>query len=246
MLAKENNWTLLDKRAYERQYMRPLFEFVLGMFIEIFGEEIMFAEPCIVFNDPSEDYPMLITNSNPIKMRTNACSLKHWAQFITHLSHELTHYAIRQQKKNKGDIVKWFEETICEAMSMYILRLAADRWTECALYNLNTQYAQSLTKHYTTMYNKTSDSVLRKCSSYVDLQSVESTCENDRDGRSIDRNYLFDTFVSMPNDIKITVYYTQYIQLNGLQIDFNTWKADSKSSENFITKLGSIQPVIGA
>lgn len=244
MSVKGNNWVLLNKRAYEKQYMHPLFEFILGMFVEIFGEEIMFAEPCIVYNDPSEDYPMLIRNSIPIKIRTNAHSLKHWAQFIYHLSHELTHYAIRQQKENKDAIIKWFEETICEAMSMYILHLAASRWAECDLYKLNTGYSPCLTKYYVDLYNKTADSVLKKCASYLELQNIENTCEHDREGRSIDRNYLFDTFISMPNEIKTIVYYSQYIQLNGLQIDFSAWKTDSKDSEYFIAQLGSIQPAI--
>jgi hypothetical protein len=123
MSIQADNWILLNKRAYEDKYMRPLFDFILKFFIEIFGEEIMFSEPCVVYNDPSEDVPMMIINYDPIKIRTNAKSLNHWAQYIYYLSHELTHYAIRQQKKDKTTIVKWFEETVCEALSMYIASL---------------------------------------------------------------------------------------------------------------------------
>ena len=239
-----NVWVLVDGQANERLYMRPLFEFVLGMFKEIFGDEIMFAEPCVVFNDPAAPFPMLVTHSNPIMIRTTASDLKYWSRFIYEVAHELTHYAIRQQKKDKKTILRWFEETICEALSMYILRLAHSRWDKCPLYRCNPAYAQALRGYYVDIYNRTSGSVLRRCSSYADLRYIEDTCQDDREGRSIDRNYLFDTFISMPNDIKTVIYYTQYIQLNGLQVDFDTWKVDNKNSERFIAKLSSIQPAI--
>jgi len=239
-------WILEDGQADERLYMRPLFEFVFGIFKEIFGDKIMLAEPCIVFNAPAEPFPMLITNTNPIKIRTTARDLRYWAQFIYQVAHELTHYAIRQQKKDKQIILSWFEETICEALSIYILQLAHNRWHECLLYSCNPAYAQVLEEYYVNIYNRTADSVLKRCSSYADLQHIETTCQKDREGRSMERNYLFEIFVSMPNDIKVVIYYTQYMQLNGLQVDFDSWKVDNKNSEDFITQLSLIQPAISA
>lgn len=194
-------------------------------------------------------------NSTPIKIRTTASNLEveNWSRFTYELAHELTHYAIRQQKKNKDVYLNWFEETICEAMSMYILRLVATRWSECPLYALKNKFGQSLEKfgqsfenYRNDIYNKTSDSILKKCSSYAELKRIEDDCYNDRIGRSIDRNYLYDTFVSMPNDIKNVIYYTQYIKLNGLQVDFDAWKTDNRHIEPFIVELGSIQPQISA
>ena len=247
MLLTNGVWTLQsDIRDEGREYLCPLFDFVFGLFREIFGDEIMYAEPCIVFNDPLAPFPMLILNTNPIKIRTTAGNLRDWSRFIYEFAHELTHYAIRQQKKDKGITLKWFEETICEAMSMYILNLVGKRWNESPLYNCWPTFAQAINKYNADIYERTSDSILRKCSSYAELQNIEDTCHNNRGGRSIDRNYLYDVFVSMASDIKTIIYHTQYIQLNGLQVDFDIWQVEDKNKEHFINKLSSIQPAISA
>lgn len=144
------NWTLIRETMDEQRYMSPLFTFVLKQFMEIFEIEALNSEQCIVYNEPTAPCPMLVTNRAPIRIRTNSASLNYWAQYIYQLSHELTHYVIRQYKEDKDAIVKWFEETICEAMSLYILKASGLRWNECLLsrndpnYGLNdpTQFEQ--------------------------------------------------------------------------------------------------------
>ena len=83
------NWILIEQTQDEIKYMRPLFSFVLGQFMEIFGAELMEAELCVVFNEANAPCPMLIRSQDPIHLRVNATSLNHWAQFIYQLSHEL-------------------------------------------------------------------------------------------------------------------------------------------------------------
>lgn len=125
------NWILIEQTQDEVNYMRPIFTFILDQFVEIFGADIMEAEWCIVFNSVSAPCPMLITNQTPIALRTDVKSLGIWNQYVYQLSHELTHYVIRQYKENKDSIIKWFEETLCEAMSLYILRQSSDKWFDC-------------------------------------------------------------------------------------------------------------------
>lgn len=50
----------------ERQYMRPLFEFVFKQFIQIFGVEALKNERCIIYNDTTAPYPMLILIDTPL------------------------------------------------------------------------------------------------------------------------------------------------------------------------------------
>ena len=38
------NWILIEQTQNEIKYMRPLFSFVLGQFMEIFGAELMETE----------------------------------------------------------------------------------------------------------------------------------------------------------------------------------------------------------
>lgn len=235
------NWNLFIGTEDERKYMCPLFEFVLQQFIEIFGETALRAEQCIVYNDSKSNYPMLITNRNPIQLRTCSKSLQYWSQYIYHTSHELTHYVIRQYKENKDTIIKWFEETICEAMSLYILKSSSLRWHECTLSHINSNYDISLMDYFNNIYDETGPSSLKACCSIDDLKNVESTCQTQRISRSIERNYLVDAFCEHPESISSIVYYPLYIR-GDLQIDFEKWKEND--STPLISKLEAIQPDI--
>lgn len=244
MLNSDNKWVLLSQTPEEKKYMQPLFFHTLSLFEDIFGASIMHSEICILYNDGKEDCPMLIENVSPIMIRTNAIDLSYWAQFIFHLSHEMTHYVIRQYKTDKTAIVKWFEETICEAMSLYILRTSGMRWMECNLHSVNPTYGQALEWYWKNEYEKTDDSVLKKCSTNHELELVESTCEMNRKGHSIERNYLFDTFCAMPNSIAEFVYYPLYVHDN-IQIDFEEWER-KQGSNSLLPHLKSIHPKLTA
>lgn len=101
-----NKWMLQMQTPEDEKYMQPLFSHIFTFFEEIFGTSIMHSELCILYNDGKADYPMLITNTNPIRIRTNADDLGFWAQYIFQLSHEMAHYVIRQYKTDKTAIIK--------------------------------------------------------------------------------------------------------------------------------------------
>lgn len=235
------NWTLAISTEDDRKYMLPLFEFLLLKFVEIFGETALGSEKCIVYNDPAAPCPMLVTNTVPIKIRTSVSSLGIWNQYIYHLSHEMTHYVIRQYKPDKNVTIKWFEETLCEAMSLYILKWSGEHWNQCTLSSLNPNYDSAILTYYKNAYHKVGDSVLQQCRFLSDLQAIENTCEENRIGRSIERNYLVDTFCEYPDYIASFVYYTLYMR-GAFQIDFTKWKANDTSP--LIPKLETIQPLL--
>lgn len=223
----------------ERQYMRPLFEFVFKQFIQIFGVEALKNERCIIYNDTTAPYPMLIINRHPIVIRTSVKDFTSWALYIYHLSHELTHYVIRQYKPKKEVIIKWFEETLCEAMSLYSLKKSAESWNECALASKYPNYGVSLINFFNKKYCEKGPSALSQCHTLFDLQNIENDCENNRIARSIERNYLVNTFCKYPQYISSFVYYPYYIQ-GSLQIDFLAWK--EKDPNPLISRLEHIQP----
>ena len=233
------NWDLKISTKDERQYMRPLFEFVFKQFIQIFGVEVFKNERCIVYNDTTAPYPMLIINRHPIEIRTSVKNLIYWASYIYHLSHELTHYVIRQYKPKKEVTIKWFEETLCEAMSLYSLKKASEIWNKCTLASKNPNYGVSLINFFNEIYYENSPSVLSQCHTLFDLQNIENDCENNRIARSIERNYLVNTFCEYPQYISSFVYYPYYIQ-GSLQIDFLAWK--EKDPNPLISRLEHIQP----
>lgn len=233
------NWTFNIKTEDEQQYMRPLFAFVLMQFVEIFGEAALGSEPCVVYNDPTSPCPMLVINHTPIQIRTCSKSLQYWTQYIYQTSHEITHYVIRQYKENTSAIIQWFEETLCESMSLYILKSSSLRWNECALSHINPNYGTSLMDYFKDIYAETAPSLIKECHTLEDLKSIESNCQTQRISRSIERNYLVDTFCEHPESISAFVYYPLYIR-EDLQIDFAKWK--ECNSNPLVSKLESIQP----
>lgn len=237
------NWSLVKKTNDEQQCMGPLFSFVLKQFLEVFGREPLEAEQCVVYNDSAALFPMLITNRNPIVIRTCAATLQNWAQYIYQLSHELTHYVIRQYKTDKDAIVRWLEETLCEAMSLYILRSSSLRWKECLLSSFCPNYCDALSNYADNAYNKTAPSVLKKCHTLADLRAVDASCETRRIDRSIERNYLLDTFLEYPENISSFVLYPLYI-CGDLQIDFSKWK--EVGSSPIVSALEAIQPELSS
>lgn len=236
------NWILYFSTKDEQKCIPALFAFVLQQFIEIFGAKSMKCEECIVYNDPNAPYPMLITNRSPINIRT--CSTLSstswgWAQYIYQISHELTHYIIRQYKEDKELHVRWFEETLCEAMSLYILRVSSQRWNKCNLSAIKPHYDEVFIEYFNNVYSKTSPSALQECHSFEELKNIENICEEQRISRSTERNFLADTFCEHPENISAFVWYTRYMR-GDLLIDFKKWKEDDPNP--LISKLESIQP----
>lgn len=240
-----NNWQMEGIAECDKRSAESIFHLVYKFFIEIFGEEIMTKEHCIIYNEIDAPYPMLITNYIPVRIRLDISGFNCWCQYIYQLSHEMTHYAIRQQKVDKDVTISWFEETICEAMSLYILYLSAQRWSECCLSNNNQQYSTSILNYLSNVYNDTSASVLKKCITYQDLKYIEENYSDTRRSRGEERNYIYSLFKSSPQDIKTIIYYTQYIQLNNIQIDFDAWLGESPNS-NFVACIKTIQPDIAS
>ena len=135
----------------------------------------------------------------------------------------LTHYVIRQYKENKDSIIKWFEETLCEAMSLYILRQSSVKWSGCTLSKVNPGYHSALLSYLNDIYNQTDKSVIRACHALSELQEIEQTSESQRLDRSMERNYLYDTFCEFPESIAAFVFYPLYAR-SDLQLDLEEWK----------------------
>jgi hypothetical protein len=220
-----------------------VWKFVHQLFVEIFGRNILEKEVYTVYNDPLADTPMLVINELPVKIRLRVKSSDYWSQVVYQFSHELTHFVIRQYKSNKNMYVNWFEETICEAMSLYCLKKVAERWDECELYKINPGYRQSLTGYMEDEYIKKGSDILKNCNSYKQLMKIEEEATADRDARNNERNYLFNLFVASREYVRLIVQYPKYIRKeHGLLIDFDYWLNCEKESEGFLLKIKKIQP----
>jgi hypothetical protein len=133
---------------------KQLSNYIILAFSEFFEVNITSNDFCI-HNAPESPYPMLITDREPLIIRT-CVEADFWCQFIYQFSHELTHFVIRNLKRNKNMYVKWFEETICESISLFILRILAEQWKLCPLYDLNNNYDKSILNYFENEYKGTS------------------------------------------------------------------------------------------
>jgi hypothetical protein len=216
--------------------------FVISLFRQIFGDIVIASEDIEVFNDPTADCPMLIKEPPPLRIRTNTASDIYWCQVVYQFSYELTHYIIRQYKVDKDVGIKWFEETVCEALSLYILDLVGKRWGECLLSKDALNYAENFISYACDRYNEQGTDKLKKCLTSTDLQKIENTCEERREDRNNERSLLFDLFKSRPQFIYVIVHYPRYIQPGKLLVDFDSWVNTDETTKEFLLCASKVQP----
>ena len=238
-MCHEKIWEIQKSEGSE--YLIEIQKFLFIEYTRLFGEDIMNAEQCLIFNDSRSAYPMIITSTTPIMIMLAQTSLNYWAQTIFQLSHELCHYVIRQYKSDKDFTLSWLEEIICEAMSLYILKWSAENWHLCNLFNINQSFDESIQSYLMNELNKLGTDELKKCTDIELLREYEFQKSTMRDSHRDERNSLYYEVIKKPEDIKKLCYYTQYVQKNGLTIDFLKWS--EKDDSKIIKFLSVIQPV---
>lgn len=228
----------------------PLFKFIIPMFEKIFGKEIMNRESCEVYIDIAYT-PTPIITFNPTRIIINATSI-YWCQVIFQLAHELTHYAIRQKTNYqfRNCAIAAFEEPVCEAMAMYILKLCAEQWNNCDYYKTDPNWGVNFEKYRIDIYNIINDtnrlSTYEQWKSLCEKYTVQNSPISQRPNVSAMRNYLYDTFVSMPDDIALLIEYPLYVRDKpyNLLIDINKWENERPLSSPFIKSICAIQPIV--
>lgn len=226
------------------EYLDSILKFLLLEYERIFGVDTMNNEPCIVYNDPQSECPMLIINANFInanfiKIRLSQKSLSFWAQTIFQLSHELCHYAIRQSKVNKDFTLSWFEEIVCEAMSLYALHWSAEHWEDCALARLNPEFSNHIRTYLEKELKSMGTDGFRMCTSVEALRDYDA--ESDRESYRNERNQLYYEIAKDPLASRCFCDYSRYVDSNGITINFEEWEKDDPSP--MVRFLHSLQPV---
>ena len=234
----EQTWTVAIDQT---NTLGPMFFFVLSQFEKLFGQEIMRAEKCFVYNDPAADFPITIFNSTPIKIRTSVETLAYKNQLVYHLSHELMHYAFRQKRAKKDEYLSWFEELVCEAISLYILKYSGAYWKACKLSRQDQFYGRYMTSYLREVLDEQATDRFSTCTSIDRLAEYEKVAETDRAAHISERNALYNEFLKDPSQIKHLLNYADYRTGPGrLLIDFDQWHADCPSV--LIRFVGQMQP----
>lgn len=222
--------------------VRHILRFLLPEYGRIFGLEIMNAETCVVFNDPTSECPMLITSTNPVMIRLNQSSTSYWAQTIYQLSHEICHYAIRQGKQNKDYTLSWLEETICEAMSLYMLQYSAEKWYKCPLSQSAPQFSNSIMAYLVNELKRIPKNSLSMCQTLGELRACNQNAAAERAGRLRERNALYRVISEFSEESYLFCDMYQYLNEDKLTLDFEKWLADHPSE--IVQCLSQIQPKI--
>lgn len=218
-----------------------LFSFLNQEYCRIFGVDTMRNESCVIYNDTNTDIPMLITNENPIQIRLAQKSLKCWAQTVFQLSHELCHYAIRQHKKDKNFTLFWFEEIVCEAMSLYALQFASENWDQCKLSKSDPTYSTIISNYLKEQLNMSGTEILHRCTTVELLKEYERNHRYDRETHQNERDSLYYAISICPDDCRFFCDYTNYInEESKVTIDFFKWENDNLSQ--IIKELHKLQP----
>ena len=240
MIKKINNlWSIEADTTQDADYYCAILKYLLQIMYDIYGNIKNYGEPCIIKNDSSGCNPItLYSKSATIVLHQKKAS--YWAQTLYQLSHELTHYYIRQYKSDMHIIVKWFEETLCEAISLVGLNFAAKNWRDCTLSRVNPGFNTNINQYLQDELNKPEKSILRESNNLSELKSIENSCTEKRDDRILERDYLYKEIIKSPKNFRVIKDYTKYINSNKITIDFDKWYTCCPSQAVII--LSSIQP----
>ena len=221
-----NNWYIeVFNDEFQTKSLKYILEHMLIKFEIIFGRDIIDNEECYVYIDSNSACPMLHTGYDKLAIRLSTPETTYWAQVIYQLSHELCHYVLRQTSGG-NETLKWFEETLCEAMSMYILKYFYETWDDCILSRNNYNYRESIKKYLEDIYNSQYGTGLAECKSEKQLRILSRLSERDRHERIRERNIVYNIFKSEPDKIKLIAEYQRY--RNDIIGDFNEWKNERK------------------
>ena len=220
-----------------------LHEFLMQEFERIFGWDIMHTRDCTIYNDPQSGCPYCYYEPH-VRIRLAQESLDYWAQTVFQLSHEMTHYACLSVRGLDTPPIRWYEEILCEAMSLYFLEYAAAHWTGCWLYRINAQFDASIRDYLNVNYNTAATAALASCRTHAALLAYERDLmpERRREGHVRERNKLYLAIRQNPTAAGALVRYSRYRCAGGVLIDFATWQR-AEPYNPLIPLFASFQPV---
>ena len=190
-----------------------------------------------------------VTESNPTRIILKA-EPSCFDQVVFQLGHELTHYAVRQITNYHTNChIAAFEEPAAEAMSLYFLKLCAETWTGCSLYQNYPDYAKCFDTYRVDRYNEATGIVP---DNYSEWRSIcngftgNITSDAQRPNVSIMRNTLYDVFINFPTDIGSFIKYPLYMRSIPYEklIDETAWKTAEPLKSHFISSICAIQPAV--
>lgn len=175
------------------------------------------CKPCYVEINTSLDAQHYINSAKQSSGHHIELTVSHfnlWNQMLFQLAHEITHCFIFCNNQSVAHSISWVEETVCEAMSLFFLKLSSQNWSRLPLYKINPKYArQFITPYLENEIEKDAGAdKLGSCASYDELLHIEMTSQSNREYRHEETVKLYELIKK--NDIEGLIKYRDYALAN--------------------------------
>lgn len=236
-----NFYITVQDNNYKSDELKKLLDFILIEYELLFSKEILCKSKCTILNYVNKGYAQYIHSKTPQEIHLDVTSYDYYNWTTYQISHELLHY-IFHQTSNGLPILSWFEETLCEAFSLYILNFCSEKWSDCEISKKYPNYNINMSSYLSRELDKFPNYGLRSCINLNDLRYIDSISESNRSERLLERNYVYTLFRKYRNNIHLITNYRKYV-IYDVFIDFDKWIKDTNNNE-FIIELSKIQPKI--
>lgn len=206
------------------------------------------CKPCHIQINPSLGAPHYIDSAQPRGVHLIELTVDNfnkWNQMLFQLAHEITHCFIFCNNQSVAHSISWVEETVCEAMSLFFLKLSSQNWSRLPLYKTNPKYArQFITPYLENEIEKDAGAdKLGSCASYDELLHIEMTSQSNREYRHEETVKLYELIKK--NDIEGLIKYRDYALANKRLLDTEAYRT-AFPNNNAVSYLCALQDSIMA
>lgn len=120
LVVENGNWGAVSLSA-----IHGVIESAYAVLAEAFGKE---PEDIIHVTPWNQEYPFVVYGRRPYQIYLCARD-SYWSQYVYQFSHELCHI-LTNFDRTEQHRHKWFEESLCEMSSLFVLRQLAEAWAE--------------------------------------------------------------------------------------------------------------------
>lgn len=178
----------VDITLEEKQYLSVMKMLIIDLFQDV-GAKFDY-ERLVIVKNTNESFPIFFSEGRIIMLSVKKFS--YWCQLIYQLSHELTHAFIYFNNKDSAKKIKWIEETICEAVSLYFLNYFSINWNNCILSHNDPNYKKCIYDYlYNEVNKKEKETIKNTYTKYANWDMLNEKAEEKRDDRALDRNNLY-------------------------------------------------------
>lgn len=180
---------------------------------------------------PREDHPFCFNIMNGFQGIELSAKDRNYCQYVYQFAHEYCHFLVNRDNKGERTGAYWFEETICELASIYMLRLMEKQWETTPPYKIWQSYYTSYKEYADEIINRASNKIDKPLREWISerLELLHGP-EYQREIYTAIAVNIMDIFFENPNLWNIITYIKEVDRL-----EYTTF-------ENFIKSLYAILP----